>query len=83
MLAQRAALALDLLPHLKAEAKERQGERTDLATSVHERTEVQRSDAKAADLVGVGRSTVANAKAEARAKAERQLAVERAKAEMR
>lgn len=61
---QRAALALDLLPRLEAEAKERQGTRTDLdPTSVQDRTEVQRSDEKAASLVRVGRSTVAAAKA--------------------
>ena len=64
--AQRAALALDLLPRLEEEARERQREaggaqpgplrpETDEAKG--------RADEKAAALVGVGRSTVAAAKA--------------------
>jgi hypothetical protein len=58
--AQRAALALDLLPRLEAEARERM-----LAGKADPSPESDegRSDAKAADLVGVGRSTVAAAKA--------------------
>lgn len=62
---QRAALALDLLPALEAEAKERQ-----LSGLQHvgdslvspETDERGRADAKAAELVGVGRSTVAHTK---------------------
>lgn len=70
--AQRAALAVDLLPHLEDEARQRQYEgqvkgghaRHDPA-SVQDRTQADagRSDAKAAEIVGVGRSTVAHAKA--------------------
>lgn len=58
--AQRAALALDLLPHLEDEAKERmlRGK-----ADPSPETDEGRSDAKAADLVGIGRSTVAQAKA--------------------
>lgn len=53
---------LDLLPKLEEEARERQGHRSDLdGTSVQDRTEVQRSDEKAAAMVGVGRSSVAAA----------------------
>lgn len=64
--AQRAALALDLLPHLEEEARERQAEAGGanpgplppmLEEAKGEATE------KAAELVGVGRSTVAAAKA--------------------
>jgi ParB-like chromosome segregation protein Spo0J len=57
--AQRAALALDLLPRLEEEARERSGARTDLRPI----SDAGRSDEKAAELVGVGRSTVAAAKA--------------------
>lgn len=61
--AQRAALALDLLPHLEAEAKERQGARTDLGNIPPRAEESGEAAEKAATLVGVGRSTVAAAKA--------------------
>jgi hypothetical protein len=64
--AQRAALAVDLLPHLEAEAKERQREHGGTAPgkpSDNTSSDGGRSDAKAAELVGVGRSTVAAAKA--------------------
>lgn len=60
--AQRAALALDLLPRLEEEARERSGARTDLRPL----SDAGRSDEKAAALVGVGRSTVAATKAIAR-----------------
>jgi ParB-like chromosome segregation protein Spo0J len=63
--AQRAALALDLLPHLEAEAKERQrlsDGRGHKGSPVADDL-LGRSDEKAAELVGVGRTTVANAKA--------------------
>lgn len=61
---QRAALALDLLPKLEAEAHERMhtaspGVRGGTAIGS---SEIGRSDEKAAELVGVGRSTVAIAK---------------------
>lgn len=64
--AQRAALALDLLPKLEEEARERQraaGGGTgraggDSRTLSPETDEAFRSDEKAAALVGVGRSTV-------------------------
>lgn len=63
--AQRAALALDLLPRLEEEAKDRQ--RLSQGRGVKGSPETDdlkgRSDEQAADLVGVGRSTVANAKA--------------------
>jgi len=65
-IAQRAALALDLLPKLEEEARERQS----LAGGsdpgpLPPETEEARGEAteKAAALVGVGHSTVANAKA--------------------
>lgn len=64
--AQRAALALDLLPHLEAEAEKRRMaglKRGDEQPVSPETDERGRSDEKAADLVGVGRSTVAAAKA--------------------
>lgn len=61
--AQRAALALDLLPHLEEEARERSGVRTDLRPETDTGSDFGRADAKAAELVGVGRTTVANAKA--------------------
>lgn len=64
--AQRAALALDLLPRLEEEARERQS----LAGGANpgplspETDEAKgRADEKAAALVGVGRTTVATAKA--------------------
>lgn len=66
--AQRAALALDLLPHLEAEANERKSQ-AQLARHHPDEVdrpdvdELGRADAKAAALVGVGRSTVAHAKA--------------------
>lgn len=56
-LAQRAALALDLLPHLEAEAKERMSE-GGKGTPIPEYLQGESAE-KAADLVGVGRSTVA------------------------
>lgn len=59
--AQRAALALDLLPHLEAEARERMSE-GGKGSPIPDDLQ-GRSDEKAADLVGVGRSTVAAAKA--------------------
>lgn len=63
---QRAALALDLLPRLEADARERQrtarpGVRG--GSLLPESAEAIDSHEKAADLVGVGRSTVAKAKA--------------------
>lgn len=61
--AQRAALALDLLPHLEEEARERQGARTDIEPSSDNGGKFGEATEKAADLVGVGRSTVAAAKA--------------------
>lgn len=62
--AQRAAIALALLPRLETEAKERQGARTD-QTSSQQQDEVSygRSTRKAAELVGIGHSTVETAKA--------------------
>lgn len=60
---QRAALALDLLPRLEDEAKHRQGTRTDLRPEADGSSERGRADEKAAALVGVGRTTVADAKA--------------------
>jgi len=59
-IAQRAALALDLLPKLEEEARERM-----LAGKADPRPETDegRSDEKAAAMVGVGRTTVAAAKA--------------------
>jgi hypothetical protein len=56
--AQRAALALDLLPRLEEEARERM-----LAGNPSPKTDEGRSDEKAAALVGVGRTAVAQAKA--------------------
>lgn len=64
--AQRAALAVELLPHLEAEARERQiaslkqGNEQPVSPETDERG---RSDEKAADMLGVGRTTVAYAKA--------------------
>lgn len=50
---QRAALALDLLPHLEREAKERQGTRHDIRPEADGSSD-GRSDEKAADLVVFG-----------------------------
>lgn len=61
--AQRAALALALLPLLEAEAGERQGTRTDLGHSPDSGRKFGKASEKAADAVGVGRSTVEAAKA--------------------
>ena len=65
--AQRAALALDLLPRLEAEAKERQslaGGATPGALSPEtDEALAGRADEKAAAMVGIGRSSVATAKA--------------------
>jgi len=69
--AQRAALALDLLPKLEEEAHERQRQAGggtgraggDSRTLSPKTDEAFRSDEKAAALVGVGRSTIASAKA--------------------
>lgn len=61
-IAQRAALAVALLPHLEAEAKARQGARTDIRPETDECSS-GRSDEKAAEIVGVGRSTIAAVKA--------------------
>lgn len=61
-----AALALDLLPRLEEEARERQlsglkqGEDLPVSPETDERG---RADEKAAELVGIGRTTVATAKA--------------------
>lgn len=61
---QRAALALDLLPHLEDEARERQkGGQGGVLLSPETDEAKGRADEKAAELVGVGRSTVATAKA--------------------
>lgn len=61
---QRAALALDLLPHLEGEAKERQrGGQGGVLLSPETDEAKGRAVEKAADLVGVGRSTVAYVKA--------------------
>lgn len=67
-IAQRAAIAFDLLPQLEAEAKERQrlsqgpGKKgSPIADDLS-----GRSDAKAAEMVGVGRTAVATAKAVAK-----------------
>jgi hypothetical protein len=62
--AQRAVLALDLLPHLEAEAKERQrgGQGGVLLPPLSEEAKGE-SVEKAADLVGIGRTTVSAAKA--------------------
>lgn len=62
---QRAALALDLLPRLEKEARERQASHGAAPGKPAQNTpsDPGRSDEKAAELVGVGRSTVAAAKA--------------------
>lgn len=62
--AQRAALAVGLLPHLEAEARERQkgGQGGVLLTPEMEEAKGEAA-AKAAEMVRVGRSTVAAAKA--------------------
>jgi hypothetical protein len=65
--AQRAALALDLLPRLEAEAKEREREAGRRFGKGRPETDdpiagTGRADEKAAELAGVGRSTVAHAK---------------------
>lgn len=64
--AQRAALALDLLPKLEEEARERQealGRTHGTLSPETDEGSTGRSDEKAAALVGVGRSTVAATKA--------------------
>lgn len=64
--AQRAALALDLLPQLEAEARERQSAAGGaIPGALPPETEEAKGEAteKAADLVGVGRTSVATAKA--------------------
>ena len=63
---QRAVIALDVLPMLEAEARERQGARNDL-TSVNSLTEVesqqpQRAAEQAADLLQTNRQYVSDAK---------------------
>lgn len=62
---QRAALALDVLPRLEAEAKERQrlSEGRGVKGSPVSDDLLGRADEKAAALVGLGRSTIATAKA--------------------
>lgn len=65
---QKAALALDLLPALEAEAKEREREAGRRFGKGSPETDdpiadAGRSDEKAAELVGVGRTTVATTKA--------------------
>lgn len=68
---QRAVIALDILPMLEEEAKERQGKRTDLqpvgpdlfgGTSVKKLTEVKRVDSEAAQIMGTNRQYVQDAK---------------------
>lgn len=60
---QRAVIALDMLPMLEAEAKERQGTRTDLdATSVKELTDVRRASDQAAKLAKTNRQYVNDVK---------------------
>jgi len=65
-IAQRAALALDLLPKLEEEARERQaaagGDHPGALPPEMEEAKGEATE-KAAALVGVGRSTVAHAKA--------------------
>lgn len=65
---QRAVVALDILPMLEAEAKERQGQRNDL-TSVKKLTDVepQRATDQAAAMTGTNRQYVSDAKAIAQA----------------
>ena len=60
---QCAVVALEILPMLEKEAKERQGQRTDL-TSVNQFTEVepQRATQEAAKLTGTNQLYVSNAK---------------------
>lgn len=59
---QRAVIALDVLPMLEQEAKERQGERTDL-TSVKDLThDPQRASEQAATIFGTNRQYVSDAK---------------------
>ena len=64
---QRAALAIDLLPHLEQEAKERKAQAAGQPQGVKSHRpktdeESGRSDEKTAELVGVGRTTVAHTK---------------------
>lgn len=62
--AQRAALAVELLPHLEAEARERQkGGQGGVLLSPETDEAKGRADEKAAEIVGVGRTTVAHTKA--------------------
>jgi hypothetical protein len=63
---QRAALALELLPPIEAEARARQGSRTDLVVNSHGSDSLGRSDAIAAELVGAGQQTVSRLKRVAR-----------------
>jgi transposase len=50
-------------PRLEAEAKERQRTRSDISLTVGEGNEPGKSASKAAEMVGVSRATVENAKA--------------------
>lgn len=61
---QRAAIAVEALPLLEAEAKERQGRRTDLPTSDSKEIEVKqgRSNDIAAKQFGIGHASVGRAK---------------------
>ena len=64
--AQKAVVAMDVLPMLEAEAKERQGARIDLETSVKKLTDVEprstRASEQAAQMVGTNRQYVSDAK---------------------
>jgi hypothetical protein len=57
---QRAAIAVEMLPHLETEAKERQGERTDIMPISAEGSGV--SVEIAGDQVGIGKTMVQKAK---------------------
>ena len=63
---QKATVAMDVLPMLEAEAKERQGARIDLETSVKKLTDVEprftRAGEQAAQMVGTNRQYVSDAK---------------------
>ena len=63
---QKAVVAMDVLPMLEAEAKERQGARIDLETSVKKLTDVEprstRASEQAAQMVGTNRQYVSDAK---------------------
>lgn len=58
---QRAVVALEILPHLEAKAKETQGKRNDL-TSVNKFTEVKRSTQQAAKITGTNQQYISDAK---------------------